>query len=154
MNLEELESALEIVRDYCRNYRGGHEEEFAEIAELLTELDGAVENTEVRTLVANNLYLEVVTRLVALADPPNRKTLTIVLNRIGESTDAGIHDVYLIARSDVAGTSDTPGGYSLRESLPDRIEHLPEDRELIDEFAEALTNPKNDRGPRDSGMRR
>lgn len=140
---DEMESAVNTIRTKCRVYRGKNEQVFAGLYQRIGTPPGPDMPPETRAAIIRAQYLDAISTLVNLVDPPNQQTMLRALKKIDDArcppsdsvpVEAPLKDVQIVE----------PNGettYMLSENLSPLRKHSRADRSLLNEFAASLPEP-------------
>ena len=152
-SLHEMESALDEILDYSRTYRGRHDEAFAALRERLSEIDEA-ELSGPRVELVKAAYVDAVSMLLFLAEPPSRESCGRVLRELAHLTGMEINEVRILPEhrrfvADVEAPADSSQSYEyvdLCENMPAPRRVGKVGRSIIDHFAEEMQSLRQPEG--------
>ena len=136
---ERLEEDVREVLEFCRDYRGPHEDVFASLRGRLSEIDEFFDEPDgQRRRRIGGMYEDAISTLLLLADPPGRDTFEQVLNGFRAVADTSITAVRFYTEAPVEAVTMRGGAYDLRDSLPERRSLTPGQRIVLDFFRSQL----------------
>lgn len=137
---EQMENDVREVLEYCRNYRGPHEEVFAALREHLREIDQPIdESDDHRRERIAGMFREAVSTLLFLVDPPGQDAYERVLGGIAAVTGTPITAARFHPEAPFEAAAAIWEPYDLRDSLPgDRVLTAGQ-REVLDSFRSQLS---------------
>ncbi len=94
---EDMFEATEVVRKYCIDYQGVHQEVLGELGQRLTQnMLLADLDVEHRRRAVKHRYLDAISTLLLLANQPNQQTLKQTLKELSDLTGEKLSDVRVI----------------------------------------------------------
>nr|WP_315393126.1 hypothetical protein [uncultured Duganella sp.] len=91
---DEMFEATEVVRKYCIDYQGVHQEVLGELGQRLSQnIQLADLDAKQRRRAVEHRYLDAISTLLLLATPPNQQTLKQTLKELSDLTGVELSDV-------------------------------------------------------------
>jgi hypothetical protein len=136
---EQLENDVREVLEFCRNYRGIHEDVFTSLRGRLSEIDQLFDEPDgQRREHIGGMYVDAISTLLLLADPPGRETYAQVLDGMRAVADTPITAVRFYTETPIEAVAVGWESYDLQDSLPERRSLTTGQREILDFFRSQL----------------